>query len=392
MIMSILFLLTGIIGILTLVLLIRSYKSNPFCNLYLVLIFSIITIRHLIHGSYFLELQTFLKPDKGPFSTFFLIIVPSFYLYYKYLVFPQKNYHLKDLKHLIYIFFIFLININQDLKSSFHGFFGRLSNFYLVGVFLVFYLVMIFNLLQKNIWFKNNLMLNRQHFHLIKNWTLYLYIMNVLSAIVLMISLYREINQGVLLSGKSMAFFILFFWLFIFFKVLSSPEILYGLPVLNKTLIRFSDLKEVEEQIQIIRGTHWVLETTLIKSDQDQRLQDNIREHIERYIFEVDKLSYDQKIFRNQKATQTEIAEAMGVPTSHIVYLFKYHSKVSFSEYRMNYRIQDAITLIESGFLDNETLESLSNKIGFSSYNPFFTAFRKVTNYAPHEYLKAKKK
>jgi len=392
MIVSFLFLFTGIIGLVTLFLLIRSYRSNPFCNFYLVLIFVIISFRHLVHGSYYLELQTVLKPDKGALSSFFLIVVPCFYLYYKYLIFPRKNYDYADLKHLVYIVFIFLINFNLGLKDSFHSYFGELTNFYVIGIFLIFYLLLIFNLLKKNIWFKNNLLLNKRHFHLVKNWTIYLFIINVLSAIMLLISLHKEISQGEMLSGKSMAFFILLFWLFVFFRVLSSPEILYGLPILNKTLIKFENLNELDDDFQGILDANWILEAAVKKSNQDQKLQDNIRENIEGYIHQVDKLSLDQRIFRNQKATQTEIAEAMGVPTSHIVYLFKYHSKVSFSEYRMNCRIQDAITLIESGFLDNETLESLSNKIGFSSYNPFFTAFRKVTNYAPHEYLKAKKK
>ena len=391
MVISFLFLFTGIIGIVTLFLLTRSYRSNPFCNFFLVLIFAAISFRHIIHGTYYLELQSVLKPDKGPFSAFFLIIVPSFYLYYKDLIFPQKGYHLKDLKHLVYIIFIFLINSNPSLKFNFQFYFGPLTNFYFIGIFLVFYLLLILNLLRKNIWFKNNLLLNKKHFYLVKNWTLYLYIINVLSAIMLLISLHKEISQGEMLSGKSMAFFILLFWLFVFFRVLSSPEILYGLPILNKTLIKFENLNELDDDFQGILDANWILEAAVKKSNQDQKLQDNIRENIEGYIHQVDKLSLDKRIFRNQKASQTDIAEAMGVPTSHIVYLFKYHSKTSFSEFRMNSRIQDAIALMEAGFLDNETLESLSNKIGFSSYNPFFTAFRKITNYAPHEYLKVNK-
>lgn len=391
MVISFLFLFTGIIGIVTLFLLTRSYRSNPFCNFFLVLIFATISFRHIIHGTYYLELQSVLKPDKGPFSAFFLIIVPSFYLYYKYLIFPQKGYHLKDLKHLIYIIFIFLINSNPSLKFSFQFYFGPLTNFYFIGIFLVFYLLLILNLLRKNIWFKNNLLLNKKHFYLVKNWTLYLYIINVLSSIMLLVSLFKEISEGALLSGKPMAFFMLFFWLFIFFKVLTSPEILYGLPILNRTLIKFDDFNLNSNNDLFKIGDNWILDAEVKKSNQDQRLEDNIKDNIKGYIIEVDKLSSVKKIFRHQKVSQNEIAAVLGVPTSHIVFLFKYHSKTSFSEYRMNSRIQDAISLMESGFLDNETLESLSNKIGFSSYNPFFTAFRKVTNYAPHEYLKVKK-
>lgn len=207
----------------------------------------------------------------------------------------------------------------------------------------------------------------------------------------LLVSLFKEISEEALLSGKPMAFFMLFFWLFIFFKVLTSPEILYGLPILNRTLIKFDDFNLNSNNDLFKIGDNWILDAEVKKSNQDQRLEDNIKDNIKGYIIEVDKLSAVKKIFRHQKVSQNEIAAVLGVPTSHIFYLFNYHSKTSFSEYRMNSRIQDAISLMELGFLDNETLESLSNKIGFSSYNPFFTAFRKVTNYAPHEYLKVKK-
>ena len=64
---------------------------------------------------------------------------------------------------------------------------------------------------------------------------------------------------------------------------------------------------------------------------------------------------------------------------------------MSFTEFRMNSRVQDAIRLIEKSFLDTETLESLAYTIGFASYNPFFSAFKKITKHAPQEYVKVKK-
>lgn len=82
------------------------------------------------------------------------------------------------------------------------------------------------------------------------------------------------------------------------------------------------------------------------------------------------------------------LANKLGVPTSHIVYLFKYHSNISFSEFRMRSRIHDAINLIESDYLKINTLESLAYKTGFASYSPFFSAFKKVTSFSPQDYLK----
>ena len=391
MIDSFLFLFTGIIGIVTLALMLRFYKSNPFCNLFLILVLSIVSIRFFIHGSYNLGLQTVLKPDRGLLSILFLIIVPSSYLYYKNLVFQINTFNYKDLKHVIFIIFLFLINSIDGLRDSFIFYFGSYTNFFLILIFLVFYLTLIFRLLSKNIWFQKTLLLNNSHFKLIKNWTFYFFTIHILSSFAVLASLYIEIKSGETPSGKSMAVFLLFFWIFLFFKILISPEILYGLPILNKTLLRFNDtISENNETLKPITD-NWVLETKGAKNNQDQKLEEKITKNISSYIQEVDKLSLEEHIFRNQKTSQNNIAEKLGVPTSHIVYLFKYHSKASFSEYRMQSRIKDAIELINEGFLNNETFESLAFTTGFSSYNPFFIAFKKITTFSPQDYIKVNK-
>ncbi|WP_340866771.1 AraC family transcriptional regulator [Polaribacter atrinae] len=209
------------------------------------------------------------------------------------------------------------------------------------------------------------------------------------------ISLYLEFKTGSKVSGKTMAVFSMVFWLSVFFKILISPEILYGLPILNKTLLKFNEVSPEEEAqlapVSDIVGNNWVIEVAIKEDSQDYRLQENIRTNIVSYIQEVDKLSTEQFIFRGQKVSQSDIAETLGVPTSHIVYLFKYHSKISFTEYRKNSRIQDALKLIEGGFLNSETFESLAYKTGFASYNPFFIAFKSITSHSPQDYIRGKK-
>jgi AraC-like DNA-binding protein len=49
-------------------------------------------------------------------------------------------------------------------------------------------------------------------------------------------------------------------------------------------------------------------------------------------------------------------------------------------------RIQDAIKLINEDFLKENTLDSLSKKVGFLSYNSFFTGFKEISGSAPIEY------
>lgn len=391
MIESFLFLFTGIVGIVTIALMITSYKSNPFYNAFLLLIIVIISFRLLVNGSYELGIQNILAPKPGPPSILYLIIIPCFYLYYKNLVRQKKTYNPEDLKHLIFIIFLYVINTDTTLKESFLFHFGPITNFILIGLFILFYLVLIFRLLSKNIWFKKNIPISNIHFSLIKNWSIYLFTLNVLSSFTLLASIYKEANSESMISGKTMAPIMLIFWLFIFFKILISPEILYGLPILNKKLLKFTPPKLNNEEAFASANKNWILEPDTQKNHQDLKIQQKIRSNIFSYIDEIDKLSHEEFIFRNPKASFTDIANKLGVPTSHIVYLFKYHSNISFSEFRMRSRIKDSLNLIEQGYLKTNTLESLAYKTGFASYNPFFSAFKKVTNYSPQDYLKFKK-
>ncbi|MEN3325004.1 AraC family transcriptional regulator [Mariniflexile soesokkakense] len=388
---SFLFLFTGIVGIITIAIMLTSYRSNPFYNAFLLLIIIVISIRFIVHSTYKLGLQNFFSPDKGIYSIFYLVVVPCFYLYYKNLVLPNKTYDLKDLKHLIFIGLLYFINTNPHITGSHIFQYRPLINFTLIGIFILFYLTQIVRLLSKNIWFKKDLLINNTQLRLVKNWTIYLFTQNVLAVITLLASIYSEVCSKSSLSGKSMAVLLLLYWLFIYFKILTAPEILYGLPILNKKILKFNSPEEDYTQTSVTKNGNWILEISDKKNDQDLKLQEKIMSNIISYIQEIDKLSTDKHFFRSPKATPADVANKLGVPTSHIVYLFKYHSNIPFSEYRMLSRIKDSIQLIEEGYLKTNTLESLAYKTGFASYNPFFSAFKKVTGYSPQDYLKTTK-
>ena len=137
---SFLFLVTSIVGFITLFLMIRYYKSNPFCNFYLILIIGVISLRFFIHGSYTVGLQSLMKPDAGFYSILYLIIVPSAYLYYKNLLLQKKRHNITDLKHLFFVVFLFVINSNDFLKQSILFYFGKMTNFFFITLHILFYI------------------------------------------------------------------------------------------------------------------------------------------------------------------------------------------------------------------------------------------------------------
>jgi len=351
------------------------------------LIFVVVSTRFLIHGSYNLKLQALMKPDKGVSSMLYLVIVPCFYLYFKNLILEEKKLMVKCLKHFVFIPFIILLNTLPFLKDSFIFYFGDLTNIVLVTLMIVFYCWKIFHLLNDHLWNLSDVLVQIKHYKLVKTWTIYLFAHNTLGAAAVLTSIYIEYASGISMSGKYMSITLLLTWLVIYFKILISPEILYGLTLLNKKLVLHNDTVEVQNPPNSENINNWIIESTIEKNNQDLRLQENLKSKIPDYINFVEKLRTEDHIFRDSKISQSDIANKISAPTSHITYLFKYHSKISFSEYRMNSRIEDALNLLRNDYLKLNTFESLANETGFSSYNPFYTAFKKVTGLSPKEYL-----
>jgi len=123
---------------------------------------------------------------------------------------------------------------------------------------------------------------------------------------------------------------------------------------------------------------------------QDVVLKENIETNIQNYIIDIENLALNTNLFLNDKFKINDLINKLNLPKSHVTYLFKYHATISFSDFKKIIRIQKSLTLIEEGFLKNNTLEALAAYTGFSSYSPFFKSFKSITGVSPQEYLKNK--
>ena len=170
-------------------------------------------------------------------------------------------------------------------------------------------------------------------------------------------------------------------WFCILIKILTSPEILYG----YSFLYRNSTGNNVTNKI-----SHWQLVSkNKITNNQDLQLSYSINQNIEKYINEIEIAVAKNNYFRNPKFKLTDFALKLNIPKSHLSYLFKYHSKISFSDYKKIAKIEDALHLIQANYLISNTFDSLAKKVGFASYNPFFTSFKDVVGKPPQEYFAA---
>ena len=347
-------------------------------NFFLFAIFLISSTRLLIIGTYGIHLQDVFEDFRGPYKMIPLLNVPLMFLYFKSIAEDQRQFQLDFLKHFIApaVYFVFLVWYYQ---SAFYGqqVFKTL-NFTFAVSFMFVYILKSLYVLNFGVW-KNQYLVHSEHFKLMRNWTIFLFSVSVLLVVRVTFSFVLDLVSADSISGNTYYTLHSLIWMTVFIKVLISPEILFGLPHLTQKIHSYAQKKEKLDE-------NWYFENITISNQQDIKLKSKLDDRLASLIEEMEFLVRKQHFFRNQKITISDVANELSIPVSHLVYLFKYHSKMTFTEFKTFYKIEDAKRLIEDGFLGRNTLESLAAEVGFSSYNPFFTAFKKLNGLSPNDY------
>jgi AraC-like DNA-binding protein len=293
--------------------------------------------------------------------------------------------HKKDLIHLVYPALNLFLNIGQEYFHVLENPFIENIRFVSLVAFFLFYLVLSFNILYKNLW-KESLKktVATTHYLLIKKWTLFVFLISLFLVFRILYSIYSEKVSNELFQAHKYSFLVIIPWLLVYGKILVNPEILYGYPKLKKRIMKIEN--------QVNSADHvWIFDLKGVSNPKDKKLSHGIKEKAIPYISDIENFVEKEHPFRSAKFSFVDFAKAIRIPTSHLYYIFKYHAIVSFVEYKNYCKIKDALQLINGGDLDVLTLEGLASKVGFSSYNSFFMAFKKQTRLAPKEYLTNKK-
>ena len=173
-------------------------------------------------------------------------------------------------------------------------------------------------------------------------------------------------------------------FIIILIKIWTSPDILFGYKVL------YTKVKD-ENFSKFALNDIWILTpTSELNNIQDNELKEKVYVSLNKQINRIEKLALKEKWYRSNKTSKAELAEKLNIPKSHINFIFKYHSKISYADFVKRVRTYDAIALIESGYLLTHKLDALALKVGYLSYNPFFSTFKEITGTCPMEYNKEK--
>lgn len=370
--LSILFFITGLFGIITLIIISTHFKSNRILNIYLVILILFSSLRSISFG--YFSLTNPVPNTQYHLISFFSIIFPCVYLYFKNLVYYTTTFKFNELRHFVSPIMAGVLALVFNHYFVYFRLIGHVF-FTIIGLY---YVSLSYVLLKNKLWNKQASIIHIQKQNtLIKNWSLFFFIICLLLILRVLVTIIIDFYLDKNSYGRPYLFLSLIITWALYIKLLVTPEILYGYNFF---------IEKVEEQrtLEFVLKEIWVFEKNLaIHNRQDLELNKKIRDKVTLYIRDIETASLTNHLLREETVNLGEFAHQLEIPKSHLVYIFKYHSKFSFIEFRKTVRILDAVNLIEMNYLNLNTLDCLAKKVGFTSYNTFFTSFKEVAGVTP---------
>lgn len=178
------------------------------------------------------------------------------------------------------------------------------------------------------------------------------------------------------------------------FLMLSATVAMIGM--LSVILQSFSLIKVAAAMICLSLILHFVLHfhdpdyyKILAQTLQNHRFQSHLKGlDVDNILTRLDGLMETEKIFLDEDITLEQLAEVMVLSRHQLSELINRYKRKNFREYINEYRIKEAIRILEEttdvGLLD------LGYKVGFGSNSAFYTAFKKYTGCTPKKYIKTR--
>ena len=379
MLEEIFFLITALLGFVTILLIGFRFNLKLKNNLYFILALLLNSCRFLGHG--LPEIFPSIHFQKPLDFLFFMYFWPLMYLYFGRLRDNHVHQIRKEIFNLlipsvIALFYLTFNSSNKDGVLLVHK-----IAFLITMIFNAIYAIASYRLLSRVIWQRNSeIKAIEQQNIVIKKWTKVLFI----TFTILLVHFY--INLALNKSGRwhinedHFLWVAALIWIILYSVILISPEFLYGYDIFQNKFNKFKKNTVVFESI-------WITKSTREINVQDAALKEKIKDSIANYFEQIEKVAMNSDLFLNENFNINDLAKQLDCPTSHIMYLFKFHSAISFSDFKKIIRIHKAILLIEEGFLKTNTFESLAAQTGFASYSTFFKSFKSIVGVSPQDHI-----
>jgi AraC-like DNA-binding protein len=379
---NIIFFITAAFGFLSVANLFvkNKHQEHSLINKYLFIIIAVNAARFFFHGIMEAYPETNITKFVNLLDASTIMLMPCLYLYFDNII-NEKKFQSKNLLHFVVPLIIGIgFAINSFDNSTNSDLFKKI--FFVVSIsFYLTYALFGFVMLYKNAWNrKAEIKAIQKQNNLIKKWTIFLYVCFVLMLVTRVTTSIVSKNPGSF--NNDYLWIPSLVWMVVFVFLILTPDVLYGYNFLNKTIDAAAE--------KLVLKSVWVTEITVIPmlSERDKKIDEKMKPLLMEYLHRIEELSFHTHAFRNPDLSLDTIAEALNIPISHINFIFKYHCNESFTDYKKIVRIHDATKLLEGGYLNEHKVETLSAKVGFSSYNTFIVAFKNITGVTTQEYGK----
>lgn len=331
---------------------------------------AIITIAGLQRILYVLDDFEVLQMVDNPFKknlTFVYFMPVIYYLYLKNLL--QENTSKKNDFILFTVAFI----------MSTLGFIFDLNRFSNQILFFIYSTTYLFLVIQLFYWFIQPKEKIRKELTTkpMKHWVIMIFSITVLFYICANYSANFDFTLEKMDIMSHFYEYTLVLWLIIILYIFSNPIVLYGKSYLLKAINN-----PPSEPLSIWRSS----KKNTVKSN-DLKVEKVVTPKLENILHSI--TIYEKKMLTNFTETPTlkGLSIYLGIPQSHLKYIFKYYNNYSFKEYQNVLKIKYAIQLIESNYLNKHTVDTLGKTCLFESRITFHNNFKKYTNESVSDYL-----
>jgi len=380
MLSYLLYTIVSFLGFLILFIINSKYRTLSNINIFLQIPIGISSFRFFFHATRVVYQTPLTYSLINAFDILGTMTTVCFYLYIKRLVL-KTNVNIRNLHFFSPILLIVIYFLVQVIEVPYRPII-RMSYAACAILIAVFYCIMAFILLNKHVLHGHkDLKSFAVQDQVIYNWVVFLFICACFLVLSFSFRVFLYNFYDITKSSSSLLLGSSILWLVLFIKILMTPKILYGYDILSNKIDSVAIPGLAMESI----WSH--SETQAITNEKDQRLSPKITPFLRDHFHRIEEAIIFNKFLRNGDVSIDDLAQEIKIPSSHMVYLFKYHSNESFVDFKKIIRIYDALSLIKNGYLNSHTFESLSVEVGFTSYTSFYLSFRQITGRSPQDYL-----
>jgi AraC-like DNA-binding protein len=367
MFLSILSLLVGFLCLFVVVLMLFNPKPDRKTNVYLIIILFLAGIQRFING---LEVLGLLDVTYSPLkikliAAFF--IVPVYYLFFRRLIKASVNLKI-ELVHFILPAILVLIDV----------FFIKYTiSYYFFLIFSIAYFVAVTYLISGLVKSKKRSLIEKTSYKTIRTWTILMFFITFLLVAFSNYFLFSGAESGMNLNDFFRYSSLL--WLIALVYIFKNPVIIFG----EKNLIKNIQLNEPQEFLI------WSRKPLKSLEERDIVLNNNLATKIDSIILNIKKLQKSNTILSKNTLTPNFISKELKIPRSHVDFIFKYYCHYSMNDFSNLVKINYAVSLINEGYLDKFTIDSLGTKCLFNSRFTFSKNFKKFMGLSVSDYVLA---